>query len=209
MVCFVIAIHGNWIPANPRFALPAGMTDFLVLGESFCCSVPRLKLVALFVAIRLQVNYLIDKPKHKLLPLFLRLCGGVCHTILYSLMITQPVLGIGVTNAHNVKVSFLGLGKLPSLLPANSELANTLTHYHSLVAWVLLGAVVLHISAALIHHYVFKDEVLSVMLFDKKDGNFSSMGNGVRNNQKGSFLEGARNKFVPRYLVRLFGKGGI
>ncbi|MEY3758998.1 MAG: hypothetical protein RIR39_489, partial [Pseudomonadota bacterium] len=46
IVCFVIAIHGNWIPANPRFALPAGMTDFLVLGESFSCSVSRLKLVA-------------------------------------------------------------------------------------------------------------------------------------------------------------------
>ena len=46
IVCFVIAIHGNWIPANPRFALPAGMTDFLVLGELFCCSVSRLKLVA-------------------------------------------------------------------------------------------------------------------------------------------------------------------
>jgi len=30
------------IPANPRFALPAGMTDFLVLGESFFCSVSRL-----------------------------------------------------------------------------------------------------------------------------------------------------------------------
>jgi len=42
IVCFVIAIHGNWIPANPRFALPAGMTDFLVLGESFFCSVSRL-----------------------------------------------------------------------------------------------------------------------------------------------------------------------
>ena len=24
-----IAIHGNWITANPRFALPAGMTDFV------------------------------------------------------------------------------------------------------------------------------------------------------------------------------------
>jgi hypothetical protein len=35
---FVIAIHGNWIPANPRFALPAEMADFLVLGELFCCS---------------------------------------------------------------------------------------------------------------------------------------------------------------------------
>ncbi len=43
---FVIAIHGNWIPANPRFALPAGMTDFLVLGQSFFCSVSLFKLVA-------------------------------------------------------------------------------------------------------------------------------------------------------------------
>jgi len=166
-------------------------------------------LVLLFVAIRLQVNYLIDKPKHKPLPLFLRLCGGVCHTILYSLMITLPLLGIGVTNAHNVKVSFLGLGKLPSLVSADSELANTLTNYHSLESWVLLGAVVLHISSALIHHYVFKDEVLSAMLFDKKDLNFPSMGNGngARNNLKGGFWERVTNKIAQRHLVRLFGKG--
>ncbi|MEI6336834.1 MAG: hypothetical protein WCS87_19930, partial [Methylococcaceae bacterium] len=44
IVYFVIAIHGNWIPA-----IPAGMTDFLVLCELFCCSVSRLKLVAVFL----------------------------------------------------------------------------------------------------------------------------------------------------------------
>jgi hypothetical protein len=32
VVCFVIAIHGNWIPANPRFALPAGMTGLNVFS---------------------------------------------------------------------------------------------------------------------------------------------------------------------------------
>jgi cytochrome b561 len=125
-------------------------------------------LVLLFVAIRLQVNYLIDRSKHKHLPVVLRLGGGICHTILYSLMITLPLLGIGLTNAHNIKVSFLGLGKLPSLVPANSELANMLTNYHSFESWVLLGMVVLHISSALVHHYVFKDKVLSAMLFRKK-----------------------------------------
>ena len=26
LALFTIAIHGLWIPANPRFALPAGMT---------------------------------------------------------------------------------------------------------------------------------------------------------------------------------------
>jgi len=120
--------------------------------------------VLLGLVIRLPLRFLIGKSAHKPLPFFLRLCGGFSHFLLYSLLVVLPLLGLAVTNAHNVKVSFLGLGKLPSLAAADSDLANTLTDYHLLGSWVLLGVLVLHICSALVHHYVFKDEVLSAML---------------------------------------------
>ena len=36
--------------------IPGGMTDFLALGESFCCSVSRLKLVAI------KINHRLEQP---------------------------------------------------------------------------------------------------------------------------------------------------
>jgi cytochrome b561 len=126
----------------------------------------QMGVVVLFgVVIRLFLKFWIGKPKGmKPLPVIFHLCGAICHSVLYSLLVALPLLGLGVTNAHNVKVSFLGLGKLPSLTAADSNLANTLTDYHVLASWVLLGVLVLHISSALMHQYFFKDEILSAML---------------------------------------------
>ena len=56
------------------------------------------------------------------------------------------------------------MGKLPALARVDSELADILTDYHLLGSWILLGVLALHICSALIHHYIFKDEVLSAML---------------------------------------------
>jgi cytochrome b561 len=132
-------------------------------------------LVLLGVGIRLTLKFWIGKPKGmKPLPVIFHLCGAVCHSVLYSLLVVLPFLGLGLTNAHNVKVNFLGLGKLPSLVAADSDLANTLTDYHLLGSWILLGVLVLHISSALMHHCMFKDEVLSAMLPGKSKVSFAN-----------------------------------
>ena len=69
-----------------------------------------------------------------------------------------------VTNAHGVALTFLGSVPLPKLLPADSELADTLTDYHVWLAWGLLALVMAHAAAAIWHHFGRRDGVLRAML---------------------------------------------
>lgn len=120
------------------------------------------------VAIRLAVRYWAGMAKHSQMSIFARVCAGLCHLTLYSLLIALPLLGLAVSNAHNVDLNLLGLGHLPRLVIDDPDLADELTDYHILASWVLLGVLVLHISAALLHHYVLKDNVLNAMLPERK-----------------------------------------
>ncbi len=51
-----------------------------------------------------------------------------------------------------------------TLVAANADLADTLTDYHVLFSWALLGIVSLHMTSALIHHFVMKDKTLTSMI---------------------------------------------
>lgn len=94
----------------------------------------------------------------------LRWGAVITHVALYSLSIALPLLGWAATNAHHVTFSLFGLVNLPALVAADPDLADTLDGYHSLAAWALLGFVSLHVIAALWHHFVVRDQVLSAML---------------------------------------------
>jgi cytochrome b561 len=120
------------------------------------------------VAIRLAVRYWVGMAKQAPTSFFARLCAGLCHLTLYALLIALPLLGLAVSNAHNVDLNLFGLGHLPRLVMDDSDLADELTDYHIWASWALLGVLVMHISAALLHHYVLKDNVLNAMLPERK-----------------------------------------
>lgn len=97
------------------------------------------------------------------LPFLVQLAATVTHVALYVLLLAVPVLGWAASNAHNVHVTLLGI-PLPQIAPADSDLADQLDLYHSVVAWSLLATAVAHIGAALFHHFVKHDSVLTSML---------------------------------------------
>lgn len=94
----------------------------------------------------------------------LRLAATMTHLALYALLIALPLLGWAASSAHHVTLSLFGIFPLPALAPADPDLADTLSDYHSWAAWALLGCVGLHAIAALWHHFVFRDRALSAML---------------------------------------------
>ena len=135
-------------------------------------------LVLAGVAIRLAVRYWAGMTQHSSMSIVARLCAGLCHLTLYSLLIALPLLGLAVSNAHNVDLNLFGLGHLPRLVMDDPDLADELTDYHIWASWALLGVLVLHISAAFLHHYVLKDNVLYAMLPGgkaKKDAPFKKI----------------------------------
>jgi len=93
-----------------------------------------------------------------------RLAAAVAHGVMYGAIACITLLGWALTNAHAGHLRLLEIVPLPSLARADSDLADILSDWHILAAWTLLGLVVLHVSAALWHHFRLRDPVLTAML---------------------------------------------
>ncbi|GLQ86450.1 cytochrome b [Dyella flagellata] len=99
--------------------------------------------------------------------LAMRAAAGLVHIALYVVLLIQPLLGWALSNAQGKPVHLFGL-TLPALVAADEDLADTLQQWHTQVAWLLLGLVVLHVSAALWHHFVLRDGLLRTMLLQRQ-----------------------------------------
>lgn len=111
------------------------------------------------VALRFRLGKLPSEVKSR----FVRFAAASTHIALYALLITLPLLGWATSNAQDKPVHLFGL-TLPALVKADDDLADQLQAWHVDAAWALLGLVLLHIGAALWHHFVMRDGTLRAML---------------------------------------------
>lgn len=86
------------------------------------------------------------------------------HVALYVLVLIIPLSGWLMSSALGVKTVYLGLIPLPDLLAKNKELGETLKGVHVALNWALAAVVLVHLGAALKHHFVERDDVLHRML---------------------------------------------
>jgi cytochrome b561 len=93
-----------------------------------------------------------------------RKAAKTTHFLLYALLLIQPAIGYLQVNAANFPLVVWGVLPLPSLLAPNEPLAETLFGFHGFIANILGALVLLHIAAALRHHFWLKDDVLRRML---------------------------------------------
>jgi cytochrome b561 len=125
----------------------------------------QLGMLVLFAAVlritaRLRVGLADHAPD---LAAALRRTAGAAHVLLYGLLIALPLVGWALCSAHGISLACLGVMHLPSLVSPDSELADTLSDYHIWLAWGLLALVAAHVVAALWHHFVRRDAVLTAM----------------------------------------------
>jgi len=69
-----------------------------------------------------------------------------------------------MSSARNFPVSWFGLVTLPDFIAPNKEAYELLHEAHELLAQTLFWLALLHIAAALKHHFIDKDDVLRRML---------------------------------------------
>lgn len=86
------------------------------------------------------------------------------HFILYFLMLAIPLSGWLMSSAAGFSVVLFGIIPLPDLVAKNKELADILKQVHFFLNMSLFLLVFLHISAAVKHHFIVKDDVLVQML---------------------------------------------
>lgn len=88
-----------------------------------------------------------------------QLSAAGIHLALYALMIGLPLLGWLILSAAGKPIPFFGL-QLPALIEENKDLAKQLKEVHEVggtVGYILVGV---HAVAALVHHYLTKDNTL-------------------------------------------------
>ena len=92
------------------------------------------------------------------------------HTSFYALLILQPVLGYLQSAAYGATTRFFGLFVVPNVLPLawqrpqSDVLRLAAQDAHRIVGIAIAVLVVLHIAAALKHHFIARDDVLRRML---------------------------------------------
>jgi cytochrome b561 len=93
-----------------------------------------------------------------------RTAARAAHTLLYAMLFIQPIVGFLQSNAANFPVVVWGVLPLPALIAPDEPLADRLVDVHEWGARIILFLLLVHIAAALRHHYWLKDDVLRRML---------------------------------------------
>jgi cytochrome b561 len=98
------------------------------------------------------------------LPAWERAAARTSHAALYLLMAALPLTGWVVSSASGIPFRIFWLIPLPSIAPADEALAQAFGRVHGALALSLVAVLALHIGAALRHHFVRRNEVLTRML---------------------------------------------
>ncbi|MBX9633295.1 MAG: cytochrome b [Burkholderiales bacterium] len=97
-------------------------------------------------------------PTH--MPTWERVAAGVSHFALYGLTLAVPLSGWLFSSAKGFKTVYFALIPIPDLLAKNPALADTLKLWHLSLNYVMALLILLHVAAALKHHFMDRDDVL-------------------------------------------------
>ena len=86
------------------------------------------------------------------------------HHLLYLLLFAIPLSGWLMSSAKGFQTVYFGVLPIPDLLAKNKELGEQLEVVHMLLNYTMAALLAAHIAAALKHHFVDRDDILTRML---------------------------------------------
>ena len=147
-----VGLIGFAFDRMPRESKPFWLNRHAVLGLA----------TLVFVIVRLAWRLRVPPPALTLPPLVRRL-SEIAHAALYTLMGLVPAFGLATLLARGRGLDF-GFLALASPWARNRELAGTMMSGHRLFTYVLFGIAALHIAAALYHHLIVGDHLITRMM---------------------------------------------
>jgi cytochrome b561 len=97
-------------------------------------------------------------------PRWQRRLATLSHGTLYAILIVMPLTGWIMSSALNLPLVYLGLIHIPSPFGVDRALGEAMKVVHLSLAFALLVLVAVHMTAALYHHFLLRDDVLRRML---------------------------------------------
>ena len=85
------------------------------------------------------------------------------HYALYALFFAVPLIGWAYSSAAGFPIVLFGVLPLPDFMAVDKEFAKQIKELHEISAFALVGLALLHMGAALKHHFIDKDGLISRM----------------------------------------------
>jgi cytochrome b561 len=98
-----------------------------------------------------------------------RRASAIVHGLLYLLMIAIPLSGWLMSSAKGFQTVWFGVLPLPDLIGKDRALGDLLTGVHKTLNFTLLALVVVHVGAALQHHFIERQPFLQRMGWMRKE----------------------------------------
>ena len=97
------------------------------------------------------------------MPAWQRSVAHLTHRAMYGLFFAVPLAGWAYSSAAGFPVVLFGVLPLPDFVPADKALAKAIEPWHAALAFALAGVALVHVAAALKHHFVDRDGLLGRM----------------------------------------------
>lgn len=121
--------------------------------------------VLALIIVRLAWRLSHPVPPEPELPRWQRNASVAVHWLLYLLVFVTTLSGWFFASARGWNLTFFGLFPLPALVAQGSAVGRAIGSIHESIVWVLLSVIAVHVLAALMHAFVYRDEVMQRMLF--------------------------------------------
>ena len=162
----VILVIGAWTLGTFGDDLPKGAARDTALFVHISAGL----LILLALALRLSWRAAEPPPRTepnefgRWLGAFADPAARVAHYTLYALLIAVPIAGIVAQFARGNALPLFGIAEIPSPWIRDRAFAHNVTEVHEILAHALVIVAGFHAVAALIHHFVFRDNTLIRML---------------------------------------------
>lgn len=90
------------------------------------------------------------------------------HVLMYALFFIVPLVGWAYSSAAGFPIVLFGVLPLPDFVSASKPLAEMIKPWHQITAYSLAALVLLHVAAAIKHHFIDKDGLLLRMMPSKR-----------------------------------------
>lgn len=166
-----VAIGLHWVIALLILLnLPIGFFAEMMEARRGINLVPLHKSIGLTV-LALSLASLVWRAAHRPPPLPASLSrwrarsARIVHVLLYILIIAVPLAGWLRTSPNAYPLSWFGLVSVPKFpIERGSSEAAMAAVSHTILAWAMLLLVLVHVAAALHHHFRLRDPILARML---------------------------------------------
>ncbi len=157
----VALVITQFVLANRAEDLPLGAAKLATLAQHKSIGIT----ILLLAILRLLWRLLGETPA---LPVttaaWQRGAARVTHVLLYALLLIIPLFGWLMSSARNFPVSWFGWVTLPDLIAPDMQAFEFFEDAHEVAGQVLFIIALVHIGAALKHHFINRDDVLRRML---------------------------------------------